>query len=300
MSVFEPVALDDFLLRFFPEGHISASFCKQTARCPEQQRHTRFLGEKARPSAALEWGSADHDTAGHSYLAKVESEKDLPVAELHEFFVNSFEERVEEAGGPGEIEWVGTKEDEKMFGDDPPEKCVETVKDKGRALVTTYQEQIAIDIFPETVEEEILFQPDGLEIPVKGYIDVVARRRDPFTGEFSEPMIVERKTRSQIRAPKPEDIFQARVYQLARPLPAEFHISARPSARVQTYDPFPVESPRATVAMIRATLLEVAGYFALYGLDQPWPGRGRFHEWACGFCSVKPTCPYWVPDFFPK
>ncbi len=296
MSVFEPVALDEFLLKFFPEGHISVSQAKQDAKCPEQFRRVRVLGHKARPSAALEWGSADHETAGFNYEAKITTEADLPVAELQEHFVNGFEERVETLGGPSEIDWDGDKD----FDGKTPEQSVTVVKDKGVKLVKAYREQIAEQFFPETVEEQILFEPKGLGIAVKGYIDVVARRYDPLLKEFSEPMILERKTRSQIRGPKPEDIFQARVYQLARPLPAEFHISARPTARVRTFNGFPVENPRGTIALLRSTLLEIAGYWALYGPDQPWPGRGKLHDWACGFCAFKPTCAYWDAQWWPK
>ncbi len=296
MTVFEPVALDDFLLRFWPEGHISVSQAKQYAKCPEQFRRVKVLGHKARPSAALEWGSADHETAGFNYAQKINTEKDLPVPELQEHFVNGFEERVDELGGPDEIEWDGDKD----FDGKTPEQGVAVVKDKGVKLVKTYREQIAGQFFPETVEEPLLFEPDGLGIQVKGYIDVVARKYNPLSKDFSGPKILERKTRSQIRAPKPEDVFQARVYQLARPLPAEFHISARPSARVQSYDGFPVEDPRATVALLRSTLLEIASCWALYGAERPWPGRGKLHDWACGFCAMKPTCPYWDPQWWPK
>ncbi len=296
MSVFEPVALDDFLRGFWPEGHISVSQVKQFSKCPEQFRRVRVLGHKARPSAALEWGSADHETAGFNYAEKITTEKDLPVAELQEHFVNGFEERVEALGGPTEIDWDGDKD----FDGKTPEQGVAVVKDKGVRLVAAYREQIAQDFYPETVEEPLLFEPDGLGVQVKGFIDVVARWRNPLLGDFSPPMILERKTRSQIRAPKPEDIFQARVYQLARPLPAEFHISARPSGRVQTYDPFPVENPRGTVELLRSTLLEIATCHALYGPDRPWPGRGKLHDWSCGFCALKPTCPYWDPQWWPK
>lgn len=310
-SVFEPVALDDFLLRSMdwnalvrsnPDDppHLSAGFAKGWNKCPEQMRRRYFLGHKAKPSAAQEWGSADHDTAGFNYRKKIDTEKDLPVPELQEFFVNEFEERVEKLGGPDEIEWDGTKDDAKIFGGKTGEQRVEIVKNKGRSLVTTYREQIAPSVFPQTVEEKIVFEPDGLGLPVVGYIDSVIRHRNPFTGEFTGPLILERKTRSQIRAPKPEDVFQARVYQLAKPLPAEFHISARPSARVQAYDPFPVESPATTVASLRAVMLEVAACYTLYGIDHPWPDKGRLHDWACGFCAFKSTCPWWHEEYWPK
>ncbi len=300
MTTFEPVSLDDFLLKPWPLGHFSASQAKQAVVCPEQFRRVKILGHLARPNVSREWGSADHETAGFNYSQKISTEKDLPAPELQEHFVNGFEERVEKAGGPDEIDWLDSAGDRKMFADQTPKQCVETVKTKGSGLVTAYREQIAQDLFPETVEEEFLIEPEGLGIPIKGFIDVVARRRDAFTREMSEPMILERKTRGQMGAPKPADLFQARVYQLARPLEAEFHISSRPNARVQTYPSEGMEAPETTVRSLRAILLEIAGYYALYGPDQPWPDHGRQHDWMCGFCSFKATCPWWHKEYWPK
>lgn len=295
-TLFEPASLSDFLLRVFPKEHLSASLAKQWVKCPEQVRRVKFLGHKAKPSAAMEWGSADHDTAGFNYQQKIITEKDLPAAELQEHFVNEFEQRVENLGGPDEIEWDGDKD----FAGKTPKQGVTVVKDKGVKLVSVYREQIAESLFPLTVEEELFFQPEGLPLPVKGYIDVTARRRDGITGEMSGPMILERKTRGSLREPKPEDKFQARVYQLAKPLPAEFHISSRPNAKVGTWNGDPIEVPERTVASLKAVLLEIAACWSLYGLDHPWPDRGRLHDWACSYCALKPTCPWWHEEWWPR
>jgi len=290
---FQPLALDDFLLRFYPGEHISPSAVKQHAKCPEQFRRVRILGHKAPPGGAMLLGTAAHEAAGHNFQQKILTEREVPVSEVQDFFRADLGRRIDEAGGSGELDWSGAE----WRGKTPAQNAAAIV-DAGAKIVSRYHEEVAPDLFPQAVEKELLFQVDGIALPVKGYIDVVASRRDGFTKTMGEPMILERKTRKDRRPPKPEDIFQASIYQLAEPMPVEIQISARSSGETLLHTPV-TSTARQTAQMLRATLLEIAANYALYGPDQPWPGKGRLHDWACDFCSLKASCPFWDESFWP-
>ncbi len=283
MSAFEPVALDDFLLRGFPREYISATSLKMAVRCPNQWRFRYLLGWKEPPSSALLWGGADHAAVEHNYAQKIESERDLPVSEVKDFFATTLDEKVEEAGGAGEVSW---KQDEDQA----------SVKDRGVELVAVYHEQVAPEIFPLTVEEEFWFPLDGLP-PLKGYVDIVGSRQNLLMPERSSPFIVERKTKAQNRPPSLEDQLQARIYQLVKPLPLEFQVSVKTKPRVVIHEQQPPEPHGLAVESVRQTILALASFYALYGPDDPWPDWGRTHEQfgksACEWCGFKPNCEWW-------
>lgn len=305
-TLFEPASLDDFLLNIYPGEYVSASSLKMFVRCPEQWRRRYLLGHKAPPSAALVWGGADHKAVGANYEQKIASEKDLPVGEVQEMFVHELEKGLDDNGGAQEILWDG-----KDFADKTPEQGTALVKDRGVKLVAAYQEQIAPALFPETVEQEFLLPVDGLPIPVKGYIDLTAKRPvlPMFGGETMAPddgpFVVERKTKAQNRAPGPEDRFQARLYELATGLPVEFQVSVKTAApRVVVHEPLPLEPASRTVQALKRAVLGIASCYALYGPEQPWPDNGRvntsFGGPSCDFCSYKSSCGWWHEEHWPR
>ncbi len=300
--VFEPASLGEFLLKGFPSletsdghQHISASSLKMFVRCPEQFRRRYILGHKAPPSGAQLWGRADHKAVEVNYEQKISTMEDLPVAEVQERFATEVEQAI--AGVDEEISWDGA-----LFKEKTESQAIALVKDRGTALVGIYQQQIAPAIFPVTIEEEFLLPLNGCP-PIKGRIDLKAKRFDLFTTEtqIANPFNIERKTKAQNRAPGKDDLFQSRIYELVNGLPVEFQVSVKStSPRVSIHDPQPLEPPERTREALKRVVLSIASCASIYGDEQPWPDHGRMHDWACGFCSFQTSCPWWHPEFWPK
>ncbi len=309
MTTFEPVALDDFLLRFFPREYVSASSLKMYVRCPEQWRRRYVLGHKAPPNSNMLWGGADHKAIEFSYKQKLTTEKDLPVEEVKERFVHELETRIDEEGGAGEVEWSGRDLEGKT-----PEQATTFVKNRGANLVAAYQEQVAPITFPLTVEQEFLLPIDGLSIPIKGYVDLTAHRSRPEDPLFTAPhapyqsprFAVERKTKATNQPPAPDDRFQAHLYEYATGLPVEFQVSVKSAQpKVTIHEPQPLEPRERTAASLKRLVLGIATCFSLYGEEQPWPDHGRLHMFACGTaekpqCGFRSSCPYWHEEYWPK
>ncbi len=299
MTTFEPVALDDFLLKFFPREYVSASSLKMYVRCPEQWRRRYVLNQKAPPNSNMLWGGADHRAVGANYEQKIESEKDLPVKEVQERFAAELDEGIAQADD--EIEWAGKDLDGKT-----PAQARDFILDRGANLVGMYQEQVAPVTFPLTVEKEFLLPVDGLGVPVKGYVDLTAERRVsvPFQAETHShegSFVVERKTKGSNQPPAPDDRFQARVYELATGLPVEFQVSVKTAQpRVTIHEPLPLSSVKSTTESLRRMVLGIAHCYTVYGEEQPWPDHGRLHTFACSFCGFRETCPWWEPQWWPK
>ncbi len=303
MTTFAPVALDDFLLRFFPREYVSASSLKMYVRCPEQWRRRYVLGHKAPPNSNMLWGGADHRAVGANYEQKIESEKDLPVKEVQERFATELDEGIAQADD--EIEWAGKDLEGKT-----PAQARDFILDRGANLVGMYQEQVAPVTFPSSVEQEFLLPLDGLP-PVKGYIDLTASRvlaepkvvtPDSFVpGLLAEEFVVERKTKGTNQPPAPDDRFQARVYELATGLPVEFQVSVKTAQpKVTIHEPLPLSSVKSTTESLRRMVLGIAHCYTVYGEEQPWPDHGRLHTFACSFCGFRETCPWWEPQWWPK
>ncbi len=290
---FEPVALDDFLLKFFPREYVSASSLKMYVRCPEQWRRRYVLGHKAPPNSNMLWGGADHRAVGANYEQKIQSEKDLPVKEVQERFATELDEGIAQADD--EIEWAGRDLEGKT-----PAQARDFILDRGANLVGMYQEQVAPTTFPLTVEQEFLLPIDGLGIPVKGYVDLTAFHGEVDVGA-DPPIVIERKTKGSNQPPAPDDRFQARVYELATGLPVEFQVSVKTAQpRVTIHEPLPLSSVKSTTESLRRMVLGIAHCYTVYGEEQPWPDHGRLHTFACSFCGFRETCPWWDPQWWPK
>ncbi len=302
MSVFEPIALDEFLLKFFPREYVSASSLKMFVRCPEQWRRRYVLGHKSPPNSNMLWGGADHRAVGFNYQQKIESERDLPVKEVKERFSYELDMGVEHA--EGEIEWSGRDLEGKT-----PKQAHDFILDRGANLVGAYQEQVAPITQPLTVEQEFLLPIDGLGVPVKGYVDLTAKRRGnaifaPAMGtepHFEKPFVVERKTKGTNQPPAPDDRFQARVYELATGLPVEFQVSVKSAQpKVTLHEPLPLSSEKSTIESLKRAVLGIATCYSLYGEEQPWPDNGRLHPFSCSYCGFRESCPWWDPQWWPK
>lgn len=261
--------------------HLSPSSLKMYMRCREQWRRRYLLGQKERPGAALVWGTAHNFALVETNFAqKITTGEDLPVADVELAFAEGFDQRVERDGGEGEIAW-----------DQKPG----VMKDKGVALAAAYHTQVSASVQPVTVEESFSLELPGVPVPVIGYMDVTEPGRT-----------IDLKTGSK-REMKPDNAFQGRVYQLARPVPMEFHLATKTKVPgIYTPAEWPEfglefsESVQARTRLMLVTLAQdIAATFARFGPDDPWPGAFTY-GWSCGFCGWGPkgngTCAWWAGE----
>jgi len=294
---FSPRTLDDLRAEWPPAlEHVSATSLKMWMRCPEQWRRRYVLGERTPPAAALIQGRADHTAIAENFEYKLGEGEDLPTVEVAARFSEVFETEIDREGGYGEVDWgepnASAKERRRLAA---------RVKDRGVELVSMYRDQVAPWLYPESVETGFEIPAGDLPVAVLGFIDLVAFDVNPFhapgeSGVVPDTLkIVERKTaaRKQIQ---PEWNVQVLVYQQARPLDVDFHLSVKQNMQYVAWaDPkwrvAYTDTTRQRGALLVQQLVGAIGLtYQQYGPDSPWPGHGLNHPWACGYCGYAPSC----------
>jgi hypothetical protein len=282
----------------WPENieHVSASSFKLFSSCPEQFRRRYLLGERQPPGAALVWGTADHKASEFNYRQKIESGVDLPLKEVQEVFAATVDAEVSEAGGLNEMDWKPDERSQKR-------KTIADVKDRGVKGVAAYHTDVAPYVQPEALEDPFSIRVPGVPVPIIGFLDVIAGPSEQATGlEAGDPMgmrrIIDRKTSGKkVNKPDADWQVQASVYQLARWLPHEWHVT------VKTQNPYAIAGNPALLVkastarkqfimrMIRSLMLELGWCYLTFGADEPWPAtRALVHSWRCDYCGFSDTC----------
>lgn len=260
--------------------HVSASSLTMFARCPEQWRQRYCLGKISPPAAATIIGRADHHAIATNFEQKIESHDDLPVNEVLDVYLDTFDDQLEMSGGPTEIDF-GKK---RLTGEDA-KKAAGKAKDDGAAIVSTYSASVAPSVQPTGVELRFHVETPELPVRIDGYIDV----------ETAEGLIERKTGRRSMSEPAPDWIIQARLYQLAKPRPLQWHLS------VMKKEPEVVMLPQAhderrsrtALGLAQQSIRTIGFFYSLYGPEQAWPGA-LTHPWACGYCAYKPSCPWHV------
>lgn len=264
--------------------HISASSIKMAVRCEEQWRQRYVLGRKEAPNLAMLAGFADHAAVELDMTQKIITDENLPVSEVQGAFLQTLERRVDELGGINEV---------RVKDADTPQaktRVYDDVRARGQNLVGVYSRYTSPLISPISVEEEFSLDVADLPVKVVGRLDLVANMLLDEVG----PRIIDRKRRARgTRKIEPEWWLQARVYQLARDLPHEWHIS------VDTSKPYVLSGEELTVQpktrslterMLHQVVAKIGFLYQRYGPDEPWPATGMMHPWACGYCGFRPDC----------
>jgi PD-(D/E)XK nuclease superfamily protein len=265
-----------------PTDHLSPSQVAMGHRCPEQYRQRYVLGHKERPAEAPVMGSAVHAALERNFAQKVQTHADLELVDLIEWYMSSegfartaYDEQ-EKTGE--EIAW---------------DTSAEQTRQRGKFIVAAYHEIVAPRIQPLRVETA--FDVDfGLPVPMRGRFDL---EQSASTVDF--------KTGRQARKkPKEDWRIQAAVYTEATNKPVEFH-SLTASAKTNAVTIVtPLESEELLLApttterqemrrTLRAIAAELCMYMSIYGPDNPWPTKGRMHDWACSYCGFRAGCPAW-------
>ena len=147
----------------------SISKVNQYLKCPAAYYFRYVMNVRTPPRSYQAFGTALHAGIAHNYRRKIESQMDLPISEVKEFFSADFDFQ------KGNVLW------EK--GEDPGR-----LKDEGTALLDIYQTQVAPKIQPEIVEDLFELKFENTDYVFKGIIDLVDK---------SSGMIIDHKTTSK-------------------------------------------------------------------------------------------------------
>lgn len=256
------------------QKHWSASQLLLFQGCPEQYRRRYILGQKERPGAALIQGRADHKAAEHNLRQKIQSHEDLPIGDVTDAFADEWAKAISDAGGESEVQWGDTK---------PAD-----LKTQAAKLVRVFHQEAAPAIQPVAVEEEFLLTLPGVNLPIKGFVDV------------RTSIILERKTASkrQTLASKPDWRFQAWIYGTQYRLPVAFVQSVKTKVPAVYTDGVSIDAPSDTQVSLLAKMVArleqtMQFYLATIGPDEPWPGAIT-HPWRCSYCGWRPSCTWWT------
>lgn len=116
--------------------HLSATQLNMFLRCPRQYEYRYIRGLKVPPSGAMVQSRVWHGTLEHNYRQKVDSDRDLPLGEMQEYFAVQFDATV-------------TSEDIAFAPGEKPGR----LKDQGTAIVAAHHKTIAPEVRPLLVEE---------------------------------------------------------------------------------------------------------------------------------------------------
>lgn len=119
--------------------YLSATQISMFLRCPEQYRFRYLEGQKVAPSGAMMQSKVWHRTVEENYRQKIASNKDLPLADMKEFYAAHYEETLK-------------TENVAFEADENPGK----LKDQGVAITAVHHRLIAPKVRPQLVEEKFV------------------------------------------------------------------------------------------------------------------------------------------------
>jgi len=276
---------DDWPFEGYPRlNHLSPSSLKLLVECPREWQQRYLHDRPERPAEALVVGSAFHAAMERNMSQKISSGVDLPVAELIEWYddegFSQVLDRDEEKSGLSII-WDSSHDD---------------AKTRGRLMVGEYHNQVSPRLQPTAVEGTFSV-PMGLPVPIQGRYDLLTADR-----------AIDWKTaKKKTTTPKTDWLIQAVVYGFATGLPVEFHTASCSPGTHSTNIVTPLESEalyvnlsQAEIDALQTTVVaignEAVDLMRRYGPDAPWPTRGRFHMFACDYCSFRDDCPAWAGE----
>jgi len=140
--------------------HISFTQLNMVLRCGIQYERRYVNGEIIAPSAALVRGKCDHKAIEINFRQKIDTNVDLPVEAVKDFFSDEWER---------EKYTIGWTADE--LAGEPVPKAEARVKDIGVALVETYHTELAPSAIPVAVEEKFIVEFEGGYPNLMGIID---------------------------------------------------------------------------------------------------------------------------------
>jgi len=264
--------------------HLSPSSLKLLVECPREWQQRYLQARAERPAEVLVIGSAFHAAMQFNMEQKIRTGLDLPVATVIEWFDDLGFQQVVDA------------DEEKSGLPTIWDTSLDEAKTRGRLMVGAYQNQVAPRLQPTAVEQKFSV-PMGLPVPIEGRVDLLTADRG-----------VDWKTaKKKTSQPKVDWLIQSAVYEFATGLPFEFHTISCSLETHSTNVVTPLESEalfinlsQAEIDALQRTIVgvvnEAIDMMLRYGPDEPWPTRGRFHMFACDYCSFRGDCPAWADE----
>lgn len=251
-----------------PVERFSATSLNMLSVCPRQFQQRYLLGRKEPPTQQQIVGNSFHSTFEYNFKHKMGTGSDLPIEELTDYLSDeAFPDAIERAGE--DIVW-SNKQDALL---------------SGHKMVTAYRRDLAPSVLPVQVEEYFSINLDGLPVPLEGRIDVITETR----------VIDLKSSKRKHHKLKGSWQTQARVYQLAQPRDAQFHIT---TTKGETLPPLEVRySIRGFYKMeqwVKNLAWTANHYYNTYGAEEDWPATGVTHDWRCDWCGYRKDCPIWV------
>lgn len=270
---------------------ISPSALKEFQQCPESFRRKYVLNEWDRSSWSSIVGSAIHYAQEINMNLKIVTGEDRPLDEIEDLYREGFRREVSESGGVEEVNWW--KRDGTLI---TPAKALDT----GRAVNRQYHQFIAPTLKPIATEQWFRIRVPGVVPVILGRIDLLLLDRGKVDWKFGG---------SAVQTPRKDWLLQADIYNLADETPFEWH-SCSWAGKIFTPANAPnllrtstMETRRATEHTVRSIVRGIVAMYHMFGPDDPWPGNGKTHTFACDYCPFHPSkggaCPYWPRTFKP-
>lgn len=166
---------------------LSPSMVNTYRKCPRQFYYSYCLQLQRRSNAFLAFGSSFHAMAEENYFQKKETQKDLPIDLLTDFFRDDLHYR-------DDVDW------------EEQEQSLDDTKDQGVKTVRAYQEKVAPLIQPKLVEHTWNVEVKNRPWSISGKIDLID----------DNDMVVDLKTTGRkLSKPRQEHVFQIGVYTMA-------------------------------------------------------------------------------------
>lgn len=237
---------------------LSSTMVTSYIECSQRWYYQNCLRLPRLPNYYLAFGSAFHETMRENFWQKVQTQEDLNINVLTDFFCEDLEYR--------DVDWNN--------GTD-----LSQAKDMGVISVRSFQSNIACGIQPARVEYSFTMEVTGRPWTISGKLDVID----------DENLIVEIKTitRSPGNQPKKEHTFQTGVYATAVRREAGLEaIKARVDYSIRGKDQnhsFPLEFDASTERNVLTTFDSVANAIQ----KEIWiPNRNS------NYCTRR-FCAYW-------
>jgi PD-(D/E)XK nuclease superfamily len=167
-----------YAVEYRPGDSLSPSSHAQYRKCPAQWRYRHIDRLPDPPTGALTQGSAVHAAIGENFRQKIETQRDLPAADVRALYREAWDLLV-----AGEFPDVFGRP--KLPAEFAGDEDAATLKAEGEALAVKYLEEQAWAIHPAAVELPVQGVIGG--VPVRGFVDLL-----DTTGRIIDLKVVKR------------------------------------------------------------------------------------------------------------
>jgi len=278
--------------------HLSASSLGMVLRCPRQFQRRYMFHEKQRPGESIVIGSFFHETLDWNYQTKILSFVDQPLSDAVQYLQDEAVPKVlEEEGGVENVLW---------------DTDLDTARSDAERLMSAYYKTVVPRIQPMGTEERFEIRVPGVEVPVMGYIDLLAATEVEMDTQnvWIPSRVIDTKSGKQAtRKVKPSWQLQGRLYAQALNLPVEYHSVSRAKTptivtALESSDMVVPVPSEAEIANMNHTIKAAADYIdhllRTYGAtENEWPALGAVPDFTrnmlpCDFCGWRKGCPAWA------